>query len=121
MELPSTQQLQFFVEQKVYDILSHPILQYPLVLQIMSSFFPDFPRNRGKYGILLEQVSQYLLETPDLHPNILTKEFSEEFRVTLYGLKIQLQERSFQQVSNMIENQKQSFEEWLDQALGYSD
>jgi len=119
MEAISPQQFQLFVEQEIQETHLHPILQYPLVKQILSSFLPGFHRNPGRYAAILGEISQYLLETSNLRFDSLLKNLPEDFRITLYGLKLQLQRQNLQQVGNIIENQKHIFGRWLDEELGY--
>lgn len=91
----------------------HPLLQIPLVPDILYAFLPELKQHPAKHQALLDQICRYLFWDVEVIAEALEEELSEAFFLTLYGLKHQLQHHDLCQVAVAITFRKEQYRDWI--------
>lgn len=105
-------------EQNQSGKIVHPVLQFPVLPQLIKVFKPEWLLHTPTARQRLDQMASYLDQSNQkiVDPE-LEKLFPEEIYTALYGLKTMLRGRNLNIVNWVLEDSKARFEALIGEAL----
>lgn len=100
-----------------YCQISKMLFEHELIRKIIYGFWEEIPKQEKEKEALLFEIYHYLFEQKNTTSHRLSKCLSEEFFLTLYGLKLLLEKESLTVVSKRLEAHKNKFRIFLEKEL----